>query len=694
MTKLKHVLATTILAIVLFPTPFLAAQGTREYTMSDTAGDSSGLPLTRVILYVSGVGYFQREGAVSGNQEVALTFKTAEVNDLLKSLTVRDLDGGKITGVTYGSQDPVEKRLKSFAVNLSGNPGLSSILTQLRGENVSLAVPDPVEGLVVGVEGVTDKDGVQILSLNILTSGGLRAFLLKDIKNIKFTNPRVDSEFRKALGVIAESHDVDKKTVRIGFTGNGNRRVSMGYLTEAPAWKTAYRLVLDDTGDHFLQGWAIVENATDEDWKDVSLSLVSGRPISFVMDLSTPRYINRPVVRQSTAAGPAPQTYDDSLLSKKEKSGAPMPPAAAPSVSRALDEMGYAGSGAGAYPAEESLYAEVTPGSISAGVSSYGSLESAGSFVRYKINVPVNLPRRESAMFPLVDGTVGGKKISVYDPSVDPKRPLLGVELSNTTTYSLLAGPITVFEAGAYAGDALIEDLLPGGERLITYAVDMETEVAPMAGPSSETIISMILAKGIFYLYKSASREQKYTIKNSSEKVKEVIIVKPLDSSWKLTAPKEAPETTRNTYRFRVSVKAGGTETLTVTEERQLSQSFGLVSLSDSQLVYYSSEKAAKPELKKAFATIVEKRSAIKAVAADRQDAERKMKQFKDEQSRIRSNMNSISSSSDLYKKYMGMLEEQENAIAQLLESIDGYYVKEKDLTKELDDYMLALDLR
>ncbi|TFG63583.1 MAG: hypothetical protein E4H36_05280, partial [Spirochaetales bacterium] len=327
MNKKRTLVAAVLLTSMMITASLLGAQGTRESTMNSTEGTASSIPLSRVILYVSGVGYFQREGKVSGNQEVELSFKSSEVNDLLKSLTVRDLDGGQVTGVTYGSQDPVERRLKSFAVNLAGNPGLVSILTQLRGEDVSLAVPDPVEGLVVGVETRADSEGKQFLFLNILTAGGVRSFPLNDIKNLKFLSSRVDSEFRKALSVIAESHDVDKKTIRVGFTGSGTRRVSMGYLTEAPAWKTAYRLVLDDKGEHYLQGWAIVENATDEDWKDVSLSLVSGRPISFIMDLSTPRYISRPVVRQSTAAGPAPQTYDDTLSGKgeKEKAYAPAP---------------------------------------------------------------------------------------------------------------------------------------------------------------------------------------------------------------------------------------------------------------------------------------------------------------------------------------------------------------------------------
>src|SRR5207248_2759432 len=95
------------------------------------------------------------------------------------------------------------------------------------------------------------------------------------------------------LATLATGHDADKKTVTLRFEGKGQRRVRASYLLEAPIWKTSYRLELTEKKP-FLQGWATVENATEEDWKDVRLSLVSGRPISFMMDLYTPIYVPRP----------------------------------------------------------------------------------------------------------------------------------------------------------------------------------------------------------------------------------------------------------------------------------------------------------------------------------------------------------------------------------------------------------------
>lgn len=679
------------------------AQSSQDVGMAKGTTLSADVPLRQIILYVNGVGYFLREGTVTGNQKVQLSFKTTEINDLLKSLTVRDLDGGTVTAVTYSSQDPVEKQLQGLSVNLSGAATVRDILTQLRGQRVALAGATTVEGSVVSVETATDKEGLQRTTLNLMTAEGLRSFLLEDTRSIRFLDPKIDSDFQRALTILSESHSRDRRNVTIDFSGSGKRRVSLGYLNEVPAWKTAYRLVLDREGNHFLQAWAIVENSSDEDWQNLSLSLVSGRPISFTMDLATPRYIRRPEVQSSVAAGPAPQTYDQNLDSRAE---APkMAKAlAAPAPSRSSAKMAELPQSAGAMDGyadegmdgEESASPEATPsefnpGDIGQGVQGYGVLENGGTFVRYKINVPVNLPRHGSAMFPLFEGTVRGKKVSVYDAQVDPKRPLRGLQLENTTPYTLLGGPITIFDSLSYAGDALIEDLGPGAQRFITYAVDMETEVAPGSEPNTEKIVSMTAVDGVFTVAVSAHREHHYTIKNDSDEGRTIVIVHPLDDTWHLVNPEKATETTRNSYRFEVTVPGRGSDTLRVVEEKQLGRSFGLASLTDTQLRYYASDGAAKKTLRDAFAKITEKRGVLQGVVAERQDAERKLQQIKDEQSRIRSNMNSISSSSDLYKKYLSTLAGQETTISGLLESIDGYYGKEKALKADLDNYIRTL---
>src|SRR5262249_15186497 len=127
--------------------------------------------------------------------------------------------------------------------------------------------------------------------------------------SLRFSNPVIESEFRRALDVLALSHDSQKKAVSLHFAGEGQRKVQVGYVIEAPIWKTSYRLVLAEKEKPYLQGWALVENPTDEDWAGVKMALISGRPISFKMDLYNPLYINRPVVEPELFASLRPVTY-------------------------------------------------------------------------------------------------------------------------------------------------------------------------------------------------------------------------------------------------------------------------------------------------------------------------------------------------------------------------------------------------
>ncbi len=281
---------------------------------------SKKLPLTHVVLFNSGVGYFQREGAVDGNARIDLSFQAADVNDLLKSLLLDDLNGGKISTVNYDSQEPIEVTLKAFALDLTTNPSFGQLLNQARGEKVEVttqqgnAQPGTMTGVIVGMESQTEGPNKENHQLNLLCTEGMRCVPLAQVQRLRFLNASLDAEFRRALDVLASSHDSQKKTVSLNFTGEGQRNVRVGYAIENPIWKTTYRLVIDKDGKVKLQSWAIVENTTDEDWKDVRLTLVAARPISFKMELYQPLYMPRPTVEPERFAALRPPTFNGALV--------------------------------------------------------------------------------------------------------------------------------------------------------------------------------------------------------------------------------------------------------------------------------------------------------------------------------------------------------------------------------------------
>ena len=275
------------------------------------------VPVKSVVLFSSGVGYFEHSGTVHGDGSTELlAFRTSQINDILKSLVLQDLDGGHASTITYPSQDPIGKTLRSFQVDITNNPSLGDLLNQLRGAKVTIqATTEKITGTVLGVEQprckpVDKGEPVNVAVLNILSGAMIRAIELDSINNLDAGRSAASGRTDQgSVTALTQARDQDKKSVTLNFTGQGDRRIKIGYVVETPIWKTSYRLILDDKGGK-LQGWAIVENQTESDWNNVQLSLVSGRPISFVMDLYQPLYVARPVVQQELYASLRPTMYD------------------------------------------------------------------------------------------------------------------------------------------------------------------------------------------------------------------------------------------------------------------------------------------------------------------------------------------------------------------------------------------------
>src|SRR5262245_10552672 len=213
---------------------------------ADAKAPPVNLPITRVVLFNAGVGYFHREGDVTGDGRLDLRFEEVDVNDLLKSLILTDKDGGKVRAVTYDNRLPVDLTLKGFSVDVTENPTMGQLMHQVRGEKVE--VSDKTGGITTGQIVSVERPAPPAMGpdpgelLNLLTDDGLQTFELKQLKKIKFVRPELQAEFKKALELLANARADNKKSVSVVFSGAGKRRVAVGYVTEAPLWKPSYRL--------------------------------------------------------------------------------------------------------------------------------------------------------------------------------------------------------------------------------------------------------------------------------------------------------------------------------------------------------------------------------------------------------------------------------------------------------------------
>jgi hypothetical protein len=682
-------------------------------TASAAAADEPpavSLPLARVVLFNSGVGYFEHQGEVEGNAAVDLKFRVEDVNDLLKSMVLQDLGGGRISTVSYASKDPIDKTLKTFAIDLTTNPTLADLLQQVRGETVEVEAPDALAGVIVGVETrrvqVGKDEVVEADYLNLLTDRGLRTIALQNVGRIKLANERLDGELRQALAVLASAHAMDKKTVTLKFLGEGKRPVRVGYILQAPIWKTSYRLVLRDDGPATLQGWAIVENTTEEDWKEADLALVSGRPISFVMNLYDPLYVKRPTVEPELFASLRPQTYGQDLGARDREFAEKAPPAPAAAAAVAAMRKSAGRPEAQAEAASDEFAADGAPGGGRGGrfamnlrsanfANSVGAAQSGslGELFEYRIEEPVSLARQRSAMLPIVNQAVEAEKLSIYNANVHVKHPLNGLRFKNTTDLHLMQGPITVFDAGGYAGDARIEDLPPGSERLVSYAVDLDVEVAPEAKPHPEELASVKIARGVLFASRKYRRETKYTVKNSGREAAKILIEHPFDAQWTLVKPGKPSEKTRDMYRFAVDAAPGKPEELVVVEEMTQTQQVAVANVDDNLIRLFLSASVVDDKVKNALREVVARKQKIAEVAGRLQSARQQIESIGKEQDRIRQNMATLDRNSDLYRRYVGKFGEQEDEIEGLKKKAAAADEEIRRLQADLDAYLVSLDV-
>ncbi len=720
MRKVYVVAGATVAAVaaaLLVHHPASSAARSRESGKSATA---ELLPVAQVVLFSSGVGYFQREGHVDGDQRVDLSFATQDVNDLIKSLTLRDSDGGLVSAVSYDSNVPVERTLKSFAVNLAANPSFGQILNQARGERAEVVLqqgagqqPGTLTGAIIGIEKqkqVVGKDtAVEVECLNLWCADGMRSVRLAEVQRVRFLSAAMDSEFKKALETLAMGHDAQKKTVSIHFSGQGKRRVKVGYVVENPIWKTSYRLVLakDKGGKQekpYLQGWAVVENTTDEDWGAVRMALISGRPISFQMNLYDALFIKRPVVEPELFASLRPPAYSGGMAapggleaaphgwSKFDQQMPPMDPGAPAADAERADQRGRLQSASGDYAGKlrKDLKEKLNLGQS---VASAASASRLGDYFQYAVDHPVSLPRQKSALLPIVAADVQGERVSIYNEATHAKFPLLGLVFTNTTGTHLTQGPVTVFEGSTYAGDARILDLQKGERRLLSYAIDLGTEVlaAPHADNGQLTAVKVV--KGVAHTTTRFRESKTYTVANRNDAERVVILEHPHRPAFRLITKEKPWETAADVHRFKVSVPAGKTLPFTVSEERDVASQVALSNSNDHFIRVVVNDQAASPKVKEALRQALALRGKVAATQREVQQVQRQLNVITTDQDRLRRNLREMPPTAEAYKRYLKKFDTQETEIEKLQARIKEMQDQEHAQQKEYEQFLASLDV-
>ena len=618
------------------------------------------LPVTQVTLYKHGVGFFERSGRLAAGESARLDFTAAEMNDVLKSLTIEELGGGRITGLRYDSMDLLAHTLSAFPFQIGKSEPLSGMLDRLKGERLELKFGnDTVAGVVVNGRMVSGPAEHEQLTL-LLDSGDLRNVDLGAASSIRFSDPRLQQQFREYLTAVAAARSQEKRSVYIDSTDAKEREVKASYMVPAPVWKSSYRLIFGASGQPVLEGWAIVDNTTSEDWTKVQLSLVSGRPISFVSQLYAPKYVDRPgaELADDRAARPvvhsgALDAKDAAVLALRAQSGAQQQFLRQAKSVGALTEVNMAA------PAP----AAASPSSIVADAMA----QELGELFEYRIAQPVTIRKNESAMLPFLQQPIEARKLLIYSDH-SSTHPTDAAELVNATGKTLDGGPITIYDGGAYGGEALMETLKSGDRRLISYAVDLGTRITEAFGSKQAVVREIHLNRGILTTRAAAEETRTYTVHNVDPKAKSLIIEHPVRPGYELLNQK-ATRKTADAYRFEIQLAPGATQEFPVQEERVFSESTSVSSLTPDVLLSYVANRSLSEADRRQLKQISDQKKLVAENAQAIGDAARQIQEAASDESRIRQNigsLNSVSGQQQLVQTYARQLDASEQQLAGL----------------------------
>jgi hypothetical protein len=662
--------------------------------MTAAATFAADLPIREVILYKHGVGFFERAGKLEAGDTARIEFKSEDMNDVLKSLTITDRSGGKISGVRYDASEPLEERLKNFPFAVGANSTLSVFLDQMKGARIELKFgSETLAGVIVSARVIREKE-TEHETITLLTdSGEMRTFDLAGATSVKFTDPKLQGLLKDYLSVLNGARSKDRRSVYIDSVGTAARDLVASYMTPSPVWKSSYRLLFPQQGEPTLEGWAIVDNTSGDDWNGVRLSVVSGRPISFITQLYAPKYVNRPGAELADNLAASPTVFQGSMggVVGGAPAAAPMARMKANAMSATGPNAGMVVDSNGEFARTEQYAKAFTPPST---ISSTAEGRDAGDLFEYSFSSPVTVKKGESAMLPFLQQKVGARKLLIYreEFGVNPQN---AAEVTNSTGKTLDGGPITVYDAGSYAGEALVETVKAGDKRLISYGVDLGTRITTKFDSSKNVVREIHASHGMVTSRYAMEEVRTFTIKNVDAKAKTLVIEHPQRQGYKLLEPAKATETTPSANRFEVKLAASANDTFVLREERVYDQTTSVSNMTPDTIAVWLENKVLSAAGRRQLEQIAAKKRDIASDDAALKQAESSIADLTQDQTRIRSNiqsLNNVKNQQDLVQQYASQLAANETKMVALRDSQSELKRKKTALESELNTLMEKMD--
>ena len=712
--------------------------------------DRTVLPLRRVSLYKNGVGFFEHVGTVHGDQAVRIDFTTAQLNDVLGSLTAVDLGGGRIAGAGYNSTMPLEQQLKSLPLGLSADPTSVDLYQALKGARVEVTgAGAPITGRILNLElrqvGASPRnesgDAAPIAQRHFLTvvsdAGVVRTVELTGAASVRLLDGGLRGDVGRYLETLAANHADGLRHLtledRAPKGGAGPRELRVSYISEVPVWKCTYRILFDGAAGAgtvpktaTLQGWAVVDNTVGADWDNVQLSLVSGAPQSFLQPISQPYYSRRPEVGLPEEAQLSPQTHESGLEDKAMDApvsngvvGAGMGQG---SMSGSLggtvlaqrgrgvslgnghgSGMGYgSGNGTGAASATVSVSAPepliAYEDSASASIAPNTSTAAFDDYFEYTLNAPVTIKKNESALVPILQAKVEVDPVTLWSPN--DARPLRALWVKNTSGLTLDRGSFSIVQGGNFSGQGLLDPIHPGERRLLSYAADSAVRVTADQRNDTRRLQQVTIGKGILQEKTAEVAEVEYLVHNAASEARTVVVEQPRRQGWELDSQPKPEESTASAYRFRVVTGPGETVRLHIGERHTLQTKYALANMGEEQLTVLLRQDGDPASVLAALQPVFAAKRRLAEIDVQIAVRNGEMNTIEKDQQRLRENLKSLKGTAeerDLTRRYTGELNAQEDRLAVLKGELAGLGMQRQAaseaLNREIDSLRLEQTL-
>jgi len=665
----------------------------------------SKLNVKKVIIFKHGVSYYILEGKIKGTNTFELEFKIDEMDDVLKSLFVLDTsEKGYISSISYDAALDTSQLLKSIMLNIPDENSFSSLITQIKGANISLTITGgkTISGIIIGIEEFEkmskDEKIVEKLLILLQDNEAISKIKFTEIKSFDIINEDIKKDLKFFLDTVISGKKKDAKKIVINCESGGNNEVEriilVYYIRESPIWKTSYRLIMSKEQaleeKCLLSGWSLIENTTNQDWVDVEVSLVAGMPVSFKYEFYRPIFIQRPVIRPPKVLSVKPTEIEEGIEMEKYEDYAMSEMVAKPSALRKSAKMARRGipqpapAGAMGYGGMASIMSD---DALLDKVKSQTNIQTKdlGELFEYKISNLVTIKRKQSALVPILTESIKARRVLLFNKNEYDRNPNACLEITNNTNLTLERGPVTIIYDDSLAGEAIVPFLNKEDTRLLNYAVEQAVIVIHEAKSESLSVHKITIGSGYSYEYYYTNQMTTYKINNKTNEEKELYLDHPKTHGYKFIEKPIDPEETPNFWRFKITLKPKGAITFKVKEQREDYSSNYIRNWSKDDILkrvgFYVKQKFINEKLETQLKEIAELIQNLNDKMKLREKLHEERDSMSDEQSRLRENISVLgddNQSITLKERYVKKLNDQESRF-------ENISVETKKLDKEID---------